>query len=125
MGTDWTHVPITGYRTFLFGYDGRGVSKHKTVSTKPAWWNTVQVEGDWLPDLKVGDEVALLCTPNGRIHFYLNGILIMHHTVDGIGNNQLWACLDLDGRTTTVTLLPDSAASADEVKQAAAAGRLH
>ena len=60
-------------------------------------------------------EVALLCTPNGRIHFYLNGILIMHHTVDGIGNNQLWACLDLDGRTTTVTLLPDSAASADEV----------
>ena len=39
----------------------------------------------------------------------------MHHTVDGIGNNQLWACLDLDGRTTTVTLLPDSAASPDEV----------
>lgn len=43
----------------------------------------------------------------------------------GDGNDKLWACLDLDGRTTTVTLLPDSAASGDEVKQAAAAGRLH
>lgn len=122
---DWSHVPAYATRSWIFGYDGRGIAKRKTVMTRPANWKTVQVEGEWMPKHQRGDTYAVLVTFNGRIIIFYNGQIIMHYSVPDLGKERLWAAVDLDGRTTSITMLQDDGPDYDEVIQAARLGAMH